>query len=88
MACYKPMKDIYEAVVKGFNATKRVGGPSVFERARKVPVTHMAYFKANTDEFMVEIKYKDQWSAEGWKYVNSAGVWIEAGWMSLEVAKV
>ena len=83
----EPDRMDYATVVGDMNANRLVGDATIFERAVHVPVTHMGYFKPNSDAFLLELKAKDRRSAKEWEYVNGAGVWVETGLAALDVAK-
>ena len=73
-------------MVSELNSSKLVGEGSVFERGAHVPVTHMGFFKPPKDAFLADPKSKDRWSAKEWEYINAAGVRLELGMASLDVA--
>ena len=49
-------------------------------------MTHMGYFKPPKDAFLADLKSKDRRSAKKWEYISAAGVWLELGMASLDVA--
>ena len=85
-AAAAPAKKDYGLVVSAFNSSKLVGEGSTFERGAHVPVTHMGYFKPPKGAFLAAPKSKDRRSAKEWEYINAAGVWLELGMASRDVA--
>ncbi|PXF40693.1 hypothetical protein BWQ96_09595 [Gracilariopsis chorda] len=65
-ATLKPSRHDYGKVVTELNASKLVGEGRVFESRPHVLITHMGYFKPETDAFLAGLKNKDPRSAKEW----------------------
>lgn len=82
----KPNRSNYFLVVQELNGSKLMGECNVFERGSFVSLTHMGYFRPQTDAFIADLKSKDRKSAKECEHINPVGVWLDLGLVSLEVA--